>query len=436
MAAPGPKRVPIPKNGVDYRGKVVLAPMVRSGELPSRLLALKYGADLVWGPETIDRAMIGTARRLNPHTSTIEFSRLPTSKIKNPTLDPHNRESVIYRIHPELEKGRLIYQIGTANPDLAVQAASLVAPDVAGIDVNAGCPKPFSTAGGMGAALLKTPDLLCSILRALVEKVGKVHEIGISVKIRILDKPEDTAALVKQLVATGITGLTVHCRTTPMRPRERAIRDQLMMVADICREAGVACLMNGDVTSRAEALQLAEQYKVDGGMIATEAEKNPSCFRSDAAGGPHEWKSQWKTVVTEYMRFALQVENRWGNTKYLLGQMMPGKVKAYADMNRSKCYRDVITALGLEDVDDFLAQAEVVDERLGIPPGESRATKRARVKEDVKPNDTKGQKQTQTNRDEADESRDAKRVKLPEQHADLEPANSMADAPMPAALSV
>lgn len=43
------KRVPIPRNGVDYRGKVVLAPMVRSGELPSRLLALHYGADLVWG---------------------------------------------------------------------------------------------------------------------------------------------------------------------------------------------------------------------------------------------------------------------------------------------------------------------------------------------------------------------------------------------------
>ena len=44
-----PKRVHIPRNGVDYRGKVVLAPMVRSGECPNRLLALKYGADLVWG---------------------------------------------------------------------------------------------------------------------------------------------------------------------------------------------------------------------------------------------------------------------------------------------------------------------------------------------------------------------------------------------------
>ena len=43
------KRVPIPANGVDYRGKIVLAPMVRSGELPTRMIALRYGADLVWG---------------------------------------------------------------------------------------------------------------------------------------------------------------------------------------------------------------------------------------------------------------------------------------------------------------------------------------------------------------------------------------------------
>lgn len=45
------KKVPIPRKGVDYRGKIVLAPMVRSGELPSRLLALHYGADLVWGKQ-------------------------------------------------------------------------------------------------------------------------------------------------------------------------------------------------------------------------------------------------------------------------------------------------------------------------------------------------------------------------------------------------
>lgn len=382
MALTEPKRVPIPKNGVDYRGKVVLAPMVRSGELPSRLLALKYGADLVWGPETIDRALIGTTRRLNPHTSTIEFSRLPSSKIQNPSLDPFARESVIYRIHPELEHKRLIFQIGTSNPNLAVTAAKVVAADVAGIDVNAGCPKSFSTAGGMGAALLKTPDLLCSILTALVEEVGKQFEIGISVKIRLLDKPEDTEVLVRKLVATGIIGLTIHCRTTPMRPRERAIREQLRMIGDVCREAGVACVMNGDVTSRAEALQLIQEYNVDAAMIATAAEKNPSVFRSKSEGGTLTGKTAWRGVVTEYLRLALQVENRWGNTKYLLGQMIPGKEKCYAEMNRSKCYQDFVHVLELTDVEGLLDLAKVVDERLGIPYVESRAGKRARVKED------------------------------------------------------
>lgn len=305
---------------------------------------------------------------------------MPTSKILNPNLDPNKRESVIYRIHPEIEKGRLIYQVGTANPELAVEAAKIVAADVAGIDVNAGCPKPFSTSGGMGAALLTTPDLLCNILTKLVEEVGKVFEIGISVKIRILDRAEDTEILVKRLVATGITGLSVHCRTTPMRPRERAIRDQLKMVGQICREAGVACVMNGDVTSRTQALQLIQEFGVDGAMIATEAEKNPSCFTPDAEGGPREWKSAWKEVVTEYMRMALQVENRWGNTKYLLNQMIPGKSKAHADMTRSKNYEEVVNALDLQDTDNMLDLAKGIDERLGLNVHETKAEKRARVK--------------------------------------------------------
>ena len=372
------------------------------------------------GPETIDRAMIGTTRRINPHTSTIEFSRLPTSKKQNPTLDPENRESVLYRIHPEFEKGKLIYQIGSANPDLAVQAAKIVAPDVAGIDLNSGCPKPFSTGGGMGAALLKTPDLLCSILTKLVEEVGTVYEIGISVKIRILDTPEETEALVRRLVQTGITGLTVHCRTTPMRPRERAIRHQLTMIANICKEAGVACLMNGDVTSRTEAIKLMEEFGADGAMIATEAEKNPSCFRPDAQGGPHEWRSQWKTVVTEYLRFALRVENRWGNTKYLLNQMIPGKDNYHKSMTRSKCYREVVHALDLQHVDDLLELATAVDGRLGIPPQESRASKKARAKEFKQ--EVEGQviaNKKEKRKPEADVQQDGKRIKLPKMPAEM-----------------
>ena len=37
-----------------YEGKVILAPMVRIGTLPTRLLALKYGADIVYAEVRVD----------------------------------------------------------------------------------------------------------------------------------------------------------------------------------------------------------------------------------------------------------------------------------------------------------------------------------------------------------------------------------------------
>ncbi len=349
--------VPIPKNGVDYRGKVVLAPMVRSGELPSRLLALKYGADLVWGPETVDRSMIGTTRYTNPRTGCIEWSR--NSNNQNP--DAPAKESIIYRIDPKRESDKLIYQIGTASPEFAVDAATLVAPYVCGIDVNAGCPKPFSTSGGMGAALLRTPDKLCDILTSLVTNVGIPHEIGISVKIRLLETPEMTSALVNRLCKTGITGLTIHCRTTPMRPRERAIREQLQMIGEICRSHGVACLMNGDVTSRDEGLALARGYGVDGAMIATAAEANSSVFRPKDQGG----LAPWQEVVKEYLKLAISVENRYTNTKFLLSQLMPGKNPNYQRIQMSKSYSEALSILEMTD-SEIVEQAKEVDHVLKL----------------------------------------------------------------------
>lgn len=367
--------IPIPRNGVDYRGKVVLAPMVRSGELPSRLLALRYGADLVWGPETVDRALIGTTRHHNSHTQTIDFTRLPSNGSRIPKQD--QKESLIYRLHPTKEHGRLIFQIGTSSPTLAVQAAKLVAGDVAGIDVNAGCPKPFSTSGGMGAALLRTPNLLASILEALVKEVGEVWEIGISVKIRLLETPEQTEALVRRLCGTGITGLTVHCRTTPMRPRERALREQLRMVAGVCRETGVACLMNGDVEDRDQALQLIQEFAVDGAMIATKAEANSSCFRTREEGG----LLPWREVTKEYIKTALEIENRWGNTKFLLGQLMPGKAREYKSVTGSRSYVEVCEILNLEGLVD---RARDVDGKLGLAMRQSKAVDKAKLNQSAR----------------------------------------------------
>lgn len=330
------------------------------------------------GPETIDRALIGCTRQVCPRTRTVTFSRLPSNGLRTPALNPTNKESVIYRLHPEREKGKLIFQIGTAKPDLAVQAAKLVAGDVAGIDVNSGCPKPFSTSGGMGAALLKDPDRLCSILEALVKEVGEPFGIGISVKIRLLESEEKTINLVRRLCQTGIHGLTVHCRTTPMRPRERAIREQLKAIVRTCHEAGVSCLMNGDVESRDQALQLVNEYGADGAMIATAAEKNPSVFRAHIHGG----LTPWREVVRQYVEEAMSVENRWGNTKFLLAQLIPGKEDKNINLAQCRSHEQMIQALGFHDL---LESAKALDNQLGINrPDLSRTIKRAAAKEEEK----------------------------------------------------
>lgn len=108
----------------------------------------------------------------------------------------------------DAEKGKVILQLGTADADLALEAALTVKQDVAGIDLNCGCPKKFSVQGGMGAALLTNPDNLKKILTNLVDHSG----VPVSCKIRLLDTQEETIELVKMIIATGVKALTVHCR--------------------------------------------------------------------------------------------------------------------------------------------------------------------------------------------------------------------------------
>lgn len=134
---------------VTYAGKLVLAPMVRAGELPTRLMALAHGADLVWSPEIIDKKLIQCIRKENTALQTVDY--VVPSKVQT------RPETLVFRTYPKLESSKLIFQIGSASPALATQAALKVINDVSGIDINAGCPKHFSIHSGMGSALLRTP---------------------------------------------------------------------------------------------------------------------------------------------------------------------------------------------------------------------------------------------------------------------------------------
>jgi tRNA-dihydrouridine synthase 2 len=122
-----------------YQG-VALAPMVRASTTPLRTLALKYGADWVYTEEFVDRALSATIRVENKELGTIDFLKDVTkmSKKVQKRIERDGGAPLLLRIDKAVEAGKLVCQIGTGEPDLALQAALHVHRDVDGIDVNMG----------------------------------------------------------------------------------------------------------------------------------------------------------------------------------------------------------------------------------------------------------------------------------------------------------
>jgi tRNA-dihydrouridine synthase 2 len=129
------------------------------------------------------------------------------------------------------------------------------------------------------------------ILRHLIENVP----VPVSCKIRLLPDEDETLALVDSILETGISCLTVHCRTPTMRPRETALLERLRAVVD--RVNGrVPVVANGDCWGAQDVDKIKALTGVQSIMIARGAEANPSCFRPQGPLGPVQ------VVLPRYIR--------------------------------------------------------------------------------------------------------------------------------------
>ena len=68
--------------------------------------------------------------------------------------------------------------------------------------------------------------------------------------------------------------------------------------------------------------------------------------------------------MTQYLQLAMSVENKWGNTKFLLSQLIPGKEPLYKSVTMSKSHVECFQILDLDA--DMLAKAALVDDILGL----------------------------------------------------------------------
>ncbi|KAM0788082.1 hypothetical protein ACM66B_001252 [Microbotryomycetes sp. NB124-2] len=342
-----------------YNKGLHLAPMVRIGTLPVRLVALDNGASIVWGPEIVDKAIIGAERVVDPSSGTIKYMK-------------NNRQ--VWETHP-IEKSRLIFQLGSSDPNLAVQAVKVIEQDVGGIGLNCGCPKHFSIQAGMGAALLREPGKLCSILRALVDNTS----VPIDVKIRLFDEPRETFELVDKLLDTGVSALTVHCRTKEMRSREPAMLDRLSGIVEIGQRKGVPVIANGDCFSVQDRDRIKQLTGVDAIMIARGAEANPSCFNEQG------YEDLVDVVIPQIIKIAIKTDQPFGNTKYILNSLDLTKTtksdrtrdqrnKIKLGINQSKTYEQMLKVVGVEDdeLDEVMLEVKATEVKAFVPRWDKR----------------------------------------------------------------
>ncbi|EZA54926.1 tRNA-dihydrouridine(20) synthase [NAD(P)+]-like [Ooceraea biroi] len=311
----------ITRKRLDYDGKLILAPMVRIGTLPMRLLALDYGADIVYTEELIDRKLLRSIRRENDVLGTTDF------------IDKTDG-TVVFRTCPR-EREHVVLQIGTSDPARAAAVARMVEKDVAGIDVNMGCPKKFSMLGGMGAALLSEPQKATEILRKLVETVGT----PITCKIRVLPDLEGTLRLCSTLAASGIAAIAVHGRTTDERPQHP---NRNHVIKRIAEHLSIPVIANGgskDIQRHSDILRFKEETNCSSIMLARAAEWNCSVFRKE---GPLPMED----VIKSYLKHAVDCDNSPSNTKYCVQNIL-------RELQDSPLGRKFLDAQTLEQICDI-----------------------------------------------------------------------------------
>mmetsp|Transcript_14672 Transcript_14672/g.29662 ORF Transcript_14672/g.29662 Transcript_14672/m.29662 type:complete len:497 (-) Transcript_14672:1262-2752(-) len=308
----------------------ILAPMVRASTTPLRTLALSYGADLVYTEEIVDRSITTCNRVVNDKLGTIDYVRktdgMSAKVLKR--LESKGEIPVILRIAPNLEKGRLIYQIGTGEANLALPAALFVQRDVDGIDVNMGCPKKFSVSGGMGSALLSDLPRACDIIRTLRANLN----VPVSAKIRLLSDDESSVDFIRSLIKAGANAVTIHAREVGDESQQPAKWDRLVNVVQAVKAAeSVPIIINGDFFTRDDMVSMKQRTGADGVMLARPALYNVSLFkkppataaRTEASYGYDSPLLENKTsVVQTYLEHCLTYAPNFKNVKYVVCEMM------------------------------------------------------------------------------------------------------------------
>ena len=181
-----------------------------------------------------------------------------------------------------LDEGPVALQIFGSEPDIMARAAEILSKRDFGegfcspcaIDINMGCPVHKIFSNGEGSALMRDPDLIYRITKAVFEST----DLPVTVKHRTGVDPKSLNAVecAQAAESGGAALITVHGRTRVQMYSGEVDRETIRKVK---QSVQIPVIANGDIISGADAVSMLECTGADGIAVGRGAVGNPFVFK-------------------------------------------------------------------------------------------------------------------------------------------------------------
>lgn len=267
---------------IEIKNKIVLAPMAGISNTSYRKIIKEMGAGLIYAEMVSDKAIT------------------------------YGNEKTYDLLKMDESERPIAQQIFGSDVESFVIAAKKIEanmkPDI--IDINMGCPVPkIAVRSQAGASLLKNPDKIYEIVKAVVESV----QIPVTVKIRSgWDNTSINAVEVaRQIERAGAKAITIHART---RAQGYSGKSDWNIIKKVKESVSIPVIGNGDVTSCYLAQKMLDETGCDAVMIGRGVLGNPWLIKEcveylDSGIEPKEITPQEKIAMLK-RHFDLLVQDK------------------------------------------------------------------------------------------------------------------------------